>query len=102
MTVKEMMKPRIIIIQRLILTLALLPICLSQALGQGQRGDQEPQRPDVIKVNTALVTVPVVVTDRYGQFVTGLSRNDFTVRENGEPQQIASFTSTEAPFNVAL
>jgi VWFA-related protein len=48
------------------------------------------------------VTVPVIVTDRYGQFVTGLSRNDFTVRENGEPQQIASFSSTEAPFNVAL
>jgi len=102
MTIKETMKPRITTIQRLILTLALLPIFLSQALGQGLRGDQEPQRPDVIKVNTALVTVPVVVTDRYGQFVTGLSRNDFTVRENGEPQQIASFTSTEAPFNVAL
>jgi VWFA-related protein len=73
-----------------------------RALGQDQRGGQEPQRPDVIKVNTALVTVPVVVTDRYGQFVTGLSRNDFRVYENGEPQQIASFTSTEAPFNVAL
>jgi len=46
--------------------------------------------------------VQVVVTDRYGQFVTGLSRNDFKVHENGEPQQIASFSSTEAPFNVAL
>ncbi len=75
---------------------------MSLALGQGQRGEQEPQRPDVIKVNTALVTVPVVVTDRYGQFVTGLSRNDFRLQENGEPQQIASFTSAEAPFNVAL
>ena len=56
----------------------------------------------MIKVNTALVTVPVVVTDRYGQFVTGLSRNDFRLQENGEPQQITSFSSTEAPFNVAL
>jgi Ca-activated chloride channel homolog len=99
-----MMELRITTIPRLILTLVLTlwSVFLSQALGQGQRGEQEPQRPDVIKVNTALVTVPVVVTDRYGQFVTGLSRNDFTVRENGESQQIASFSSTEAPFNVAL
>src|SRR5262249_16703205 len=98
------MKLRITIIPKLILTLvlALWPVFLSRALGQDQRGGQEPQRPDVIKVNTALVSVPVVVTDRYGQFVTGLSRNDFMVRENGEPQQIASFSSTEAPFNVAL
>jgi len=99
-----MMKLRIATIPRLILTLvlALWPVFMSLALGQGQRGEQEPQRPDVIKVNTALVTVPVVVTDRYGQFVTGLSRNDFRLQENGEPQQIASFTSAEAPFNVAL
>src|SRR5262245_58667601 len=104
MTVKEMMKYRIATIPRLILTLvlALWPVFMSRALGRGQRGEQEPQRPDVIKVNTALVTVPVVVTDRYGQFVTGLSRNDFRLRENGEPQQIASFSSTESPFNVAL
>ena len=104
MTFKEMMKYQIATIPRLILTLvlALWPVFLSRALGQGQRGEQEPQRPDVIKVNTALVTVPVVVTDRYGQFVTGLSRNDFRLHENGEPQQIASFSSTEAPFNVAL
>jgi Ca-activated chloride channel homolog len=99
-----MMMFRIATIPRLILTLALAlwPVFLSRAQGQGQRGEQEPQRPDAIKVNTALVTVPVVVTDRYGRFVTGLSQNDFRVHENGEPQQIASFSSTETPFNVAL
>src|SRR5499433_494763 len=104
MTIKKIMKLRIATIPRLILRLdlALWPVFLPRARGQGRRGGQEPQRPDVIKVNTNLVTVPVVVTDRYGQFVTGLSQNDFRVHENGEPQQIASFSSTEAPFNVAL
>lgn len=102
MTIKEMMNFRATKISGLILALALWPVFMSQALAQGHRGEQEPQRPDVIKVNTALVTVPVVVTDRYSQFVTGLSRNDFRLQENGEPQQIASFSSTEAPFNVAL
>src|SRR5687767_896309 len=98
------MKIRISTIPILILTLALAlwPVFTLRALGQGQRAEQEPQRPDTIKVNTALVTVPVIVTDRYGQFVTGLSQNDFRLQENGEPQQIASFSSTEAPFNVAV
>src|SRR5262245_16866779 len=98
------MKLRISTIPALILTLALAlwPVFTLRALGQDQRAEQEPQRPDTIKVDTALVTVPVVVTDRYGQFVTGLSQHDFRVEENGEAQQIASFSSTETPFNVAV
>jgi Ca-activated chloride channel homolog len=31
-----------------------------------------------------------------------LSRNQFTVREEGSPQKIEDFSSTEAPFSVAL
>ena len=72
------------------------------AFGQSKSNEQEPQRPDVIKLDTALVTVPVFVTDRYGRFVTGLARRDFAVFEDGAQQDIASFSSTEAPFNVAL
>jgi VWFA-related protein len=48
------------------------------------------------------VTVPVIVTDRYGRFATGLTRNEFTVREEGSPQKIEQFDSIEAPFSVAL
>jgi VWFA-related protein len=65
---------------------------------------QEPvqQSDDRVKINTALVTVPVVVTDGYGNFVTGLRQGDFMVREDGTLQKIDNFSSTEAPFNVAL
>jgi VWFA-related protein len=63
---------------------------------------QDPQTPGVVKVDTVFVTVPTIITDRYGQFVTGLSRSDFTIRENGQAQAISEFSSTEAPFNVAL
>jgi VWFA-related protein len=48
------------------------------------------------------VTVPVIVTDRYGHFITGLTRKEFTVREEGSQQKIEDFSSTEAPFSVAL
>src|SRR5262245_45203138 len=104
MTVKELMKSRVATISGLVLILTLTSVLsgLPSVMGQGARGEQDQQRPEVIKVNTALVTVPVVVTDRYGQFVSGLSRNDFRMQENGEPQQIASFSSAEAPFNVAI
>lgn len=104
MIVRKLIRRRIAVIFGLIplLALSLASIAWRQTSGQENRGGQDPRRPDVIKVSTALVTVPVVVTDRYSRFVTGLSRDDFAVWENGEPQQIASFSSTEAPFNVAL
>jgi len=72
------------------------------AVGQSSPQTQDPQQPGVIKVETALVTVPVIVTDAYGRFITGLSRRDFTVKEDGARQEISSFSSSEAPFNVAL
>jgi VWFA-related protein len=72
------------------------------AVGQSSTQPQDPQQPGVIKVETALVTVPVIVTDAYGRFITGLSRRDFTVKEDGARQEISSFSSSEAPFNVAL
>lgn len=66
-----------------------------------ERPQQEPQQPS-IKIGTNLVIVPVIVTDRYGRFARGLTRSEFTVREDGLPQKIEDFSSTEAPFSVAL
>jgi Ca-activated chloride channel family protein len=68
----------------------------------GQTREQDPRQTNTIRVDTSLVTVPVIVTDREGRFVTRLSRNDFQLSEDGKSQEIASFSSTEAPFNVAL
>jgi VWFA-related protein len=70
--------------------------------GQGQEEKQQQDPQTSIKIPTGLVTVPVIVTDRYGRFVTGLNRTQFTVREEGAPQKIEEFSSTEAPFSVAL
>jgi VWFA-related protein len=67
----------------------------------GEKPQQEQQQP-TIKIGTNLVTVPVIVTDRYGRFIPGLTRNEFSVREEGSPQKIEDFSSTEAPFSVAL
>lgn len=57
---------------------------------------------EVIRVNTALVSLPVVVSDREGRYVPGLRADDFQVLEDGVEQQVSHFATTETPFVVAL
>lgn len=55
-----------------------------------------------IKVEVALVTVPVVVTDKKGAFVSDLKQSDFRILENGAPQVIDRLIPDADPFHVAL
>ena len=57
---------------------------------------------DVIRFDTALVTVPVTVMDRNGRYVPELHRDQFRLMENGVEQKIAYFATTDAPFSVVL
>lgn len=57
---------------------------------------------DTLHVNTALVTVPVVVMDRFGKYIPNLKRRDFHVFEEGVEQRIAYFATVDQPFTVAL
>jgi len=57
---------------------------------------------DVLRVDTQLVTVPAVVTDRGGRSITGLRAENFAVFEDNKPQVITNFAATEAPFEIAL
>jgi VWFA-related protein len=65
-------------------------------------GPEEVAEGDVVRVDTALVTVPVSVLDRQGRFVPNLRREDFSVFENGIEQSVAFFEPAEKPFTVAL
>jgi len=53
---------------------------------------QQPQAPPVFRSATAIVSVDVIVRDGSGNIVTGLTAHDFTVLEDGKPQQIETFT----------
>lgn len=67
--------------------------------------DKKPPKPDedeIIRVDTELVEVPVVITDRAGKPVLNLKQANFAVSEDGKPQQITEFAATNAPFEVAL
>lgn len=63
---------------------------------------EEIDEDDVVRIETQLVSVPAIVTDRTGRPLTGLAAADFQIFEDGRPQKIANFSTTEAPFEVAL
>ena len=49
-----------------------------------------------------VVEVYATVTDGKGTPITGLSRDAFTIRENGEPQEISAFAAGQFPLSVAV
>jgi Ca-activated chloride channel family protein len=60
------------------------------------------EKEEVIKVDTQLVDVPVIITDRQGRPILNLKRQNFAVFEDGKLQEILDFSATSAPFEVAL
>src|SRR6185295_5827634 len=50
------------------------------------------QSPPAIKVTTRLVQVNVVVHGKKNEPLTDLTKSDFTILDNGQPQQVATFT----------
>ena len=56
----------------------------------------------VVRIETNLVTTPVSVLDRNGRFIAGLKKKDFKILEDGVPQSITYFQSSEQPFTVVL
>lgn len=65
-------------------------------------GNGETIEGDTLRVNTSLVTVPVVVMDRNGKYIPNLQRRDFHVFDNGAEQRVAYFATVDAPFTVVL
>jgi Ca-activated chloride channel homolog len=64
--------------------------------------EQIPKDDQPIRVRVDMVSLPVVVMDKVGRRITGLTKDDFQVFENGVRQEIAGFGATDEPINVAL
>jgi VWFA-related protein len=69
---------------------------------ESKKAGDEVDEGDVVRVDTQLVSVPAVVTDSAGRPVSGLRPENFRLIEDGQPQTIANFGTTETPFEIAL
>jgi VWFA-related protein len=87
---------------RIVLKHLFLLVCMAPLLLQAQQDSQQSQS-FTLKVNSDLVLTNVVVRDKKtGQIVKGLTKNDFTITENGKPQQIISFDFESVDEAAAL
>jgi Mg-chelatase subunit ChlD len=57
---------------------------------------------ETVKVDTDLVTVPVIATDRNGLYIPNLRQNEFAIAEDNVKQEIAFFATINVPFHVVL
>jgi Ca-activated chloride channel family protein len=63
---------------------------------------QRPIHTTPIQVDVDMVVVTVTVTDPYDRIVTGLDQTNFEIYDEKVPQQIAAFSTEDAPISVGL
>ncbi len=90
---------------RCFLVAGVLLFCGRAGHSQSQPAPLPPQFPaghSAISVKTELVALPVSVTDAKGNFVSGLTRQNFQVYEDGRPQDVTLFQHGDTPVTVGL
>jgi Ca-activated chloride channel family protein len=72
----------------------------------GQKPAPNPTPPDdpskPIAVRTDLVTLTLTVTDLYGRYVSGLTKQAFTITDNNKEQEVTFFSDSDAPVSVGI
>jgi Ca-activated chloride channel family protein len=72
-----------------------------QQTSAAQQGEEIGEG-EVLRISANLVSVPVSVVNRDGQYVIDLLQRDFRVYEDGEEQTIIHFSNVDQPFSVVL
>ena len=83
------------LLKRLSITVVALLVIEAWAVGQ-EPAKPPAQNPDVIKVNTSLVQTDVMVFDKQGKFVDGLTRDKFALKVDGKPRELSFFEAVLA------
>ena len=82
-------------IRRVLFALALL-VALVALTGATPKRPVIPSLGETIEVN--IVNLDVVVTDKSGKRVHGLTKDDFVVLENGKPRELSNFAEYASPL----
>jgi VWFA-related protein len=83
------------------------PEKVPQQTGQPAPKEKQPEKINPNQVYTLstqsnLVNVDVLVTDTNGNPIGGLSKNNFKVLDDGVPQSVTNFSTSEAPITVVM
>jgi VWFA-related protein len=74
-------------VQKLLTVAVLVAVFCTNIGAQSESGASTP----TIRINTHLVLVDVVATDKHGKAITDLKASDFTLQEKGKSEKIAIF-----------
>src|SRR6202789_2529774 len=66
----------------------------------GSQGGE--QKEFTLQTTSRLVLLDVSVKDAAGGFVSGLTKDDFKVFENGKPQEISQFANSDIPVTAGM
>ncbi|MFN0124046.1 MAG: VWA domain-containing protein [Blastocatellia bacterium] len=96
--------PRQGLLVSMLCALLLAPLVFAQEQHtRPRRVEVEEIEGAAIRVNTELVSVDVLVSDRTGQKnAPRLAAEEFVVYEDGKRQEVANFSAAEVPFSLVL
>jgi Ca-activated chloride channel homolog len=93
---------------RIILLALLCILGIAAAFLKGQQQDQSGQSGNqsngdfTVGVEVNMITVPVTVRKKEGGFAKGLPQKAFRIYENGEPQEVLTFSQEAVPTRIAM
>lgn len=76
-----------------------------QKVVETKKGDVRLDSEDVIRLETSLAVFDILALDKEGKAVTGLTKDDFIVTEDGAPQELAGFSlgdGSTVPRSIVL
>ncbi len=80
------------------------PVADPQKPAKVEQVEEAPTEQDLetVRVDTNLVTVPVIASSRTGRYIADLVKEEFKISEDGVAQEIAFLATVNAPFSVVL
>ncbi|MGH9752286.1 MAG: VWA domain-containing protein [Blastocatellia bacterium] len=77
--------------------LNIAPDSVQSQTGQNRATQDQNNQDQAIRVKTELINLRAVVTDKRGQPITDLRKEDFELMENGKPQEVSFFSLVKIP-----
>jgi len=84
---------------------AMLIAMMGYSFAQDPSHTPTPVPDDVSKpvaIRTDLVTLTLTVTDAYGRYVSGLTKNAFVITDNNKEQDVTYFSDSDAPVSIGI